>query len=588
MKLPMKSMLIFCILLLMGCKAEGEQPQVSAPRTVPLSPVDDSTLNLLNAAGTQALVSVIVWPDAWMKATADSRIALSRALSSLLERRVDSESFNRAPDALGGLLLVLGAKGGLADFAPGKWPGWDPERPMVAALFEAPIGYLELATAAFETHKDGRDGELRHRVLVPAVDAPRLAKTLGRMLPPLDERIRLTPGQRRTLRGGSLHHITQHGLVVAIVPEIEWVRIEVFRGDERHGKKGDFFDASSVDRWLRTIRIPVQDGKGAQTPATQFIASASDRLGAIYVRSWLLRSVITSFKASVLARALQNADPAERSMLFSYVFTDVLKARVLASDRGAETVDVALMISAPAPLRIKYVVSLTETGSSVYRAALGASDGPGCLWFDSSTPIDAPGAISTAVAPPAYELLENGNRVMEWLRSCGQKCVLAATIRQPVGTVVGLMKSMGRDPAPVIAKSFSPKLFSGIVPEDSLRDERRSISGLCGNAIVSELVVGAETADGPVFSPVPRYADFDWKEPEGCAGSDEAESCLLRMLVEVVEGLGSLTYAEPEKNKELISSLQTAQKDNMACAGSDPALRREASGVQKVLELLSE
>jgi len=573
-----KVMLIGCVLLAAGRPAAGGQTALPVPATVVVPPADPATRALLRTAGPRALVNVVVWPDGWKDAATDNRIALAKALSLLIERPVDGERFSSAPDALGGLLAVLGAKPGSTTSKPGQWPGWDSSRPLVAALFEAQAGYLELARDAFDSRDVGGDDGPRHRVLVPASDPPGLAKALGHNLPALDGRFQMTPALRRLLRGGTIHPVGERGLLVAVVPERDRVRLELFVEDV--GK------ARAVARWLRPVEASGPGGELVETPAVRFVMSARGNLGAIYVRSWLFRSTLASLQAFRLARYLQRTHPEERGVLFAMALSGVLKARVLTADQGAEMDDVAVAISSGAPLRIKQVASLTRRGASVYCAALGGADGRGCRWFDDTTRIDAAAVAASVVKPPAYELL--GDKFAGWFSACGDHCTLGLGVRQVLGMLVGLQGLLGRDPLPVIAKHFDPGLFFDIVPGSATLGSKQTLSGLCGRALVSESVVGASAGGTAMFSPVARYAEMDWEEPGAGAGGAQAASCLLRVLVEVAEGLERAAYAGPGRNLSVLSDLRAAQQGNLACAAADPACGREAEGILELLGLLYE
>jgi TonB family protein len=406
---------------------------------------EPATLELLRAAGEQALMVVLVRPAAWAE---DAR-ALGEALRGVgleeAERVLATPDLWAAAGELAGLLWGRRPAG-----LQGPLPGWDASRPVVLALFEPVVDDAVLAGRALmlEAASRGTTG-LRHRVLVPATDSRALLGGLLEALSALGLEADSEARALAVLQGGQLLRLPGgEASLVALIPEARFLRVEILQEDTRVFASPEA-RLGAVSAWLAR---PGSPGPQLITPARLFVSSSQDLLS-VWLRPWQLRDLGGQVGTSKVAQAVAYADPSYRAMLLAVGLAEVSQGTLVMDPRGAEIDDLAWSLSArsssgeqTAPgMRMRGVLSLTELGARVWAKGLeGGARLPAAELPQASLSawlrFDLAAAVAEAEPPPGLADVEDLSELARRVQECGAFCLLHLGLRAPVG----LLKTVWR------------------------------------------------------------------------------------------------------------------------------------------------
>jgi hypothetical protein len=434
-RLSFISCLALLALALTGCPKRPADPAELLAETA-----EPATLELLRAAGDQALLVALVRPSAWAEG--------AKAMAGLLPGVPEAARILSQPDlwaAAGALAeLALGTRpAGLS----GALPGWDPSRPLVFALFAPSVDDSVLAARALmlEAAALGTTG-LRHRVLIPATDSRALLGGLLEALVPLglqaDSEARALPG----LRGGQALLLPgETASLLLLVPEERWVRVEILQEDTRA-----FASPEARLKAVEALLAPAPASSWPLTPALLFAASRQDLL-TLWLRPWWLRDLGGQVGTSKVAQAVRFADPSYRAMLLAAGLAEVSQGYLVMDPRGAELDDLAWSLGViPAPpgkaesresgpsLRMASVLSLTEQGARVWARGLES----GALLPSAELPqaslsmwmrLDLAAVLAAAEPPPGLADAKDLEELAQRVQECGGFCMLHLGLRSPLG-----------------------------------------------------------------------------------------------------------------------------------------------------------
>jgi hypothetical protein len=398
---------------------------------------DPAAAALLRAAGDRAALVLLVRPERWPAVAAELGAALQGVGGPPLARLL------AAPDlasAAAGLFAAPGSPSAADEGGGPPFPGFDPSRPIVAALFEPDLGDLALAARALVLRPPpGGAPGIRHRVLVPATDPAALVRALTGLAEQLGLKTVAADDALPALRGGALAAAPDG--FAAFVPEEGRVRVELLVDDARAYPDA----AARLAAWDALVADGARTAELPATPALAFAASRRDFL-VIYHRPWQLRDLGTQLGTGLVLRALEDADPSLRPALLAAGFAEVSTGYLLMSPRGAEVDDVALSLDMGGGLRLAAVTSLTEAGAKLYAAADAgrlpprpAGSPPAVLWSRA----DLGAALAAAPTPPALAGLERPADLPRAVQECGAVCLWYLPLRHPFGLARALVEQSG-------------------------------------------------------------------------------------------------------------------------------------------------
>lgn len=422
-----------CILLLFCCTSCGMCSSRGG------ADVDSATLEMIEACGDQAALVLVARPDKW--------VAARDALRPFLESLGASDPFFKrvlaAPDVMtAGLTLWSGF--GWVVTQDASLPGWDPKRPLVAALFETESGELALAEGMLDpsSMKKGLAG-FGHRILIPATDPDKLARAVAKLLPGRRIENANTDAAVFAFPGGEDF--------AAVLPGKDLVRIELLTNEVRGIEDPD--PGKVPAGWLERIRRAPK----ASLPATPALRHAADKqhLLAVYLRLWRLRALQVRHTKGLVLGALAYADPAQRPVLLAKGTAEISQGYWLMSPLGAETDDAALGFGASDALRLHLVASLTEAGERAWRA--GRERAAEAFALEKEDPVLRMRwgrnllAMQEAAAPSElFTEMKGLDDLFMAVRECGWYCPLSLMLRNPLGmSKAGLRLSGLGSSAPV-------------------------------------------------------------------------------------------------------------------------------------------
>lgn len=412
------------LLCLAGCPKPGPAPRTRLP------PVDPSVSNLVTAAGDRATLVLLVRPRLWPSA----RDTLKTLVRPFPLPPGSIEKIFGAPDLWTAFTRSLEAAEGRNLFVTSSLPGLDPDRPVVAALFEPQTSDATLAARALIPKPlEKKVPGVRHRILVPSTDPPLTAEALTTLL--------LAFGRRPkpiTLGSGILYPFPQEDGFIAFIPEDRRVRIEILTGEIYN------WETEVIDDWKAMAQKPPDAARLPMTPALHALLCGDD-LVAAYVRPWQLRDLAGQIGSQKIVAALAYADPAQRAMLLAAGLAEVAVGTLLMSPLGAEVDDVTVGLEAGGALRLKYTQSLTGLGRKVYSAGLKDAGRPFTLKKEqflarATLPVNIGGLLGRAEILEALGRAKDAYEMSRAFHECGWACYYHAFLRTPMGLLKTLRK----------------------------------------------------------------------------------------------------------------------------------------------------
>lgn len=317
--------------------------QCGSAGNVEASPVSRA---LLEASADGALVTVIARPARWA--------TLRDALVPLLP--TEGAAAVRAAESPWGLLSGL-----IGGDVAGALPSLDPTRALALGLFIPAQSDLLESVAELVATRDGKgQGQpsgpsagglhgLRHRLILPARDANKLAVELRALL---------------TRQGiASIDDATRDtASFAAVYPEGDHVRVELVRDDQPPA-----VDNGWRDGWKATLaKTPKADL--AATAGLQHALSA-DAFATVFVQATRLRATHAAVGATTVADALRSVDSDMADLLIGVGSAEIMAGWSLLAPERAFVYDVAFTLDGADGLALTSVASLTARGQALFGAA---------------------------------------------------------------------------------------------------------------------------------------------------------------------------------------------------------------------------
>ncbi len=416
---------------------------------------DPAAMKIIKAAGSQAMLTVIVEPKRWAK----TRASLQAMLAQIPDQKVQQSL--QAPDLYQAIRALAEAAGKTG--WPAQLTGWDASRPIVAALFEPQVGDLVLAARSLlvlspaQITSDGLPG-IRSRILVPAIDSQALAGDLALLLG--------TMGLGDcSAQAGFFCTLPSGGGLVGLTAEEGWVRIEILTSEIPAGQH------SWADRWQELRDQPVAAAKAIDSPAWR-LAAGGRHLLAFHVRPWQLRDLASQINTGKIIEVLSMVEPAMRATMIAAGLAEVAGGYLLMSSEGAEMEDIALGWDFSQGLRLSYVAGLTPRGEQIIRAGLKSGKEPlaatgkdllATVW----SRIDLGAMLAAAGKLPVFAEMKKPQAMVQAIQEGGVLCPLHFALRSPMGLARSLLELI-----PIDIKGFLPRSMSMALTGLKLRPDQ--------------------------------------------------------------------------------------------------------------------
>ena len=471
-----RTTLVVCLALLLSSCPRHNIPETKITRQ------DRSVLALLEAAGDRAALVVTVSPGRWD--------VVRETFLSLLQGKKPAgwHKIVTAPGLQQAVVRLLGDR--LALRWRGDLDGWDRSRPVVVACYE-PTQEAVLQTLPLVFTREETIRALRHRVIVPATSAERLAKGLARLLRASGFRQEQVAGMK-----GAVVHVRERpgkpALFAALFAEQTFVRVELTSEVNRDAEQPAWMsevptkgapDPSRIARikrarkkrmtklrrarlvqwrrWLGDVGPGVR--RLSKTPAALYAAHRANSALVLHHRAWSMADVVNQWLTYTYFHALVGFDPAKDASLLAGLLREGLIYHLAAAPVDAEFHDWTVALDLDGGARMDLVGSLTERGAGILQAGLGDArrpfglrDGVHALQTSWSV-LDLPAALEQASAPRAnlLELIKFG--------SSGYLSLGSLVMRQPLGLLRGSLKK--RDELrSVMATASNVALVRGAAP----------------------------------------------------------------------------------------------------------------------------
>ena len=426
------------LLALSGCSKRGADP---------------ATLKLMQAAGDRATLTVVIQPTRWNKAAATLRPLLQGVPEPVLSELLAAKDLYAA--------LRASARAVKPIELPPKLEGWDDKRPIVLALFEPQIGDMVLATRSLlpmsfrQILETGLPG-IRHRVLVPAINAKTLADGLARIFDSFGYKPLVSEAKDPDLKGGTLFRLKDARGFVAFIPEKKLVRIEILTKEVLSLSQNSDPGAS----WSKLLAEPIrQKSAPVDSPAFHLAASGKHLISA-HVRPWLLRDLGSQMGTLMVIEALMHVSAEYKMQLLAAGLAEVANGYLLMSPEGAETEDLAVAWDLDGGLRVTYVAGLTKHGEKIYRAGLASGKTPlgpavkeavAHAW----SRLDFAAMLQTAGTLPALSQARKPREMARMVQECGYFCTMHFLLRSPFGAARTAMDFVPADLSGKLPRAFS-------------------------------------------------------------------------------------------------------------------------------------
>ncbi len=601
-------------LLALGCRPKTDDG--GPAEAVAELKADTALAARVDALGDRALLTVVAWPEQVQGA--------ARSVDRVVRSMTDPV----------GLPLPRW---------PGPWlrqaaaivmtsPAVDRGRPIVAALFEAPLSAppgalaLQLPDPA---NPSTRPLPLRHRITVPASAPQAVADAFAALKAP---------------PGGALH--------VEAGPDHVRVEIRTLAGE-----------------------VPWPAGEAsARTPAHRALVAAEGPALRMLLRPWRMREAATLHGARQIAEALAHASTEMAPRLAAAGMAELLGAEPLMTADGAEFDDWFIALDADEKgLDLHSVITLTAAGRAVLdrrgRALpLAAGEGAVGTWAMAG---DLRAMLDGATVPTA--LVGAPREVSRRFMGCGPACSLHTATRRPFGALKALVAlaaaevplangevrapqvaffgmhgatprvavawqvPAGADLGPArkaVAESRVPgaQLWTrpldggaqavivgvGVTPDGAFGEPVEPVEGAplarvvfdpraltdvpagakaalagiggararldaAGGALVGRLRIGFEgmPAELPAASRQPVFAEG----PIRAAVAGPGAACLQRAVGGAQEALSALAAAPPDMRGALVERALAEMQGDLACAEKDAAVKPAAMGLRRFMLL---
>jgi hypothetical protein len=417
-----------CGSALFGCARPDAGPTVQnaakeAARS--LTRADPATLELLEAAGDQATVVVLLRPDQW-RGSLDALKTLFPGLKDKVPRRLGLAL--DAPDLLEAVATLL--HGGSMGSLP-KEVGLDPSRPMVLALYEPTSIDLAGVLEVMMSHQPRRGiPGPRHRALLPVKDPAAAKAALVRLFK--KRRLQLHPSHDPARDVSVLR--SRDGDQLALIPgrPAGYLQLVWAQRPELIGNQPPAVGAVSpglLEPPKKTL---------TRTPALEHTASVKG-LAALYVRSWELRRLARQMSVRRIISAVRGIHPSQIGAMSLLGVSETFEGQRLMASEGAEADDLSVSLSvALGGLGLNMVQSLTDRGVRIYQAGLKQAHRPLQVTTKRSLLKGwlalAPEAMLDRAAPPgpSHAPVDPGQQ-STLIKKCGYHCSLHGLLRQPLG-----------------------------------------------------------------------------------------------------------------------------------------------------------
>jgi hypothetical protein len=321
--------------------------------------VDSATWNLLEAAGGEASVVLVLHPKRWPEAVN----TLKPFVAGIPVAAV--KGFLEQPDARSALEQLLSLTTG--QVKPVKLEGWDTSRPVVAALFEPVVNdTVRAARLVIPIPPDSDVPRLRNRILVPASEAGKLMSSLGSLLTTMGGAREPAADGVNGLKGGSLFVFGDTGMLVALIPEDRLVRIELLHTGGLGKKK----ELPEIEQWLKSVP---PETKPARTPALAQAAGGTDIIS-VYLRTWQFRDWASISATEMVLGVLPYVSPDEKDVIMAKGLSEIGITYLLMSPVGAELDDWTFGLDLSDGIRFHFVASVPNHGRKILERGLSGTD----------------------------------------------------------------------------------------------------------------------------------------------------------------------------------------------------------------------
>lgn len=496
------------ILVLLLCAACGGSETHTTPVAVqtPSPPPDAVDVSWL---GGRALVEVMVRPHRWpeVRDAIRTRIGDTR-IPNDLERLLSAPTFDEA--------LAVVFRGGRLGSA---LPGFDPERAVLARLFE-PVGELSFARV-MEVARGEADSPMHHWVFLPATDTDAMTRALIDRL-----------SERCEPEGP---HMRCNAHTVAAIPVDDWVVVAI------------------------DTDVPPERGR------PEDFTWALGHPAAVHVRFDAMQQVAPIMGATRVAQALRAVDPSFRDDMMSVATAELLTAH-LHLQPWMEELDSVTIALTTEPFGFVGAGRMTARGAAVplrRGSATPAREAP--LVVRTGFDLDAARNGTPTLQPSA--LYDSPLEMMEALRECGAFCFQHA-FSMPFATARTLREAeliSTEEIAFVVDESLGEQEVAIRARVDQLPGPFREIG-----AIVPDAELRARRGDAFWVAALgfPETPSLEGLAPPSMGlasrteASDEETRCAFRMTLDAIGGLKAIPRIEPSQRPQILAEL-TSLRDNL-------------------------
>jgi hypothetical protein len=569
----MKKLSITTLVVILLGIINYSQVQASQVETVLPGQIAQSTKELIQAAGDQALVTLIARPQHWSQA----RATITKELGDLFKDLKNQDNFLALTFSI--VCAYFKKPAPIQDF----WQGWDQSRPIVVSALESKYDYATLALRHLnKSKKDDLPFALRSRVIIPATNPSALFKSTHKAI------IHLGMNKIKSSKTSSflLFGFDDASGGVAIFKESSWIRLEIFHHENngrilatlsKSNKRQVRKEKKRIFRlWQKELRRLPKAKKINNTPAVHFSASQTNDIISMVFRPWKIRDIAANLDISKIFKNTLFAIDKERAVLRTFGIHEVLVGQTLMYPSAVENETIGLSIFAKDSMKITEINEQTELGLKVIKAGLGLAPD---ATITEPTRIPKSGNINKmleqAVVPYGLKDIKNISDYGEQIGECGLGCIVHFALTNPMGSakiVTAMVKSNNiSKPAGLLALAIR---LSRIQLENA-----KFQSTLAGYTLVHQTNLNKSST----FEPVPDYSKFNFQPSAPKPEKEIGSWCLFDTIRTSKDLLYAVSY-NPQERKAILKDMIAKEDDFVSCTRQDKTLHRQAKNVFRILK----
>lgn len=421
---------------------DSQAPTTSKEETPPTPAVRPEVKRMLETAGGDYLATILFHPQRWPNA----RASFKPMFDSIALVAPSLKAISEAKDATSVLREILKGQG--IENLPQSFPNWDQSRPVIAALFKSK---LELSSPEHLMHLWHHFEEIQEgvsvRLLVPATNAPGLAKTATALLDP----------HFSNKKGANIFPVLQYGALyltasgcIAVRALDDMVAIDIQMAQPAR-PMDEQAQVETLNKWLQHPASPLE-----MTPALHHAATANG-LAAAHFDMGLLRPLSIYHELAIASDAMLRLISRDHRLPFkALVLSRLARAWGMIRPDTQPIQDFAVSLVVNQGLAVHTVATMTPESRVAMEKAwsnrgkkLPATAGQEEAWLEYNLNV----ADLISAAPPLLPELGNLNSAkarQELLATigdipigCGPACILHFF----TGAWTSLASSMPLDPA---------------------------------------------------------------------------------------------------------------------------------------------